>query len=403
MKTSIIYILLSFLSGTTLFSSCSNNDDGPAVTTGYSFSILYPGNFKDINASGATITLTNAVTGVSASQESDASGLASFSSLLPGNYNISVSKNLSSAEALAQTGREGELFLSASLSNYAIPAEGGSYEIQLAGSNTGGFVLKEIYFSGAPASGSYSNDQFYEIYNNSSSTLYADSLCIGDVVGSPYLSASSKPSGFKSDDKNVYFINLMMITGDGRTYPVEPGKSILIARSAINHHSDPSGNPQSPVDLGTGVADFEVYREESGRDTDNPDVPNLKILYFATATLFDWIPYVFGPSIVIFKHPDPAGLPYIVEPGANTTRTYPQLPVSYVIDAVDCISKGAPAEFKRLPVSLDAGYQSASNSYSGESIRRKVKTTVNDRKLLQDTNNSSNDFELISPPTPKGW
>lgn len=126
-------------------------------------------------------------------------------------------------------------------------------------------------------------------------------------------------------------------------------------------------------------------------------------VYVAVPTMFDWLTTVFGPSIAIFKHPDPAGLPLFTEPGSTSTRSYPQLPVANVIDAVDAISNENASAFKRLPAALDAGFTFCSGTYVKESVRRKVKTTLNGRRVLQDTNNSTLDFEVLKTPTPKSW
>jgi hypothetical protein len=42
-------------------------------------------------------------------------------------------------------------------------------------------------------------------------------------------------------------------------------------------------------------------------------------------------------------------------------------------------------------------------TYSGTSLRRKVKQEIGGRKVLMDTNNSTNDFEENKTPTPKSW
>ncbi len=379
--------------------ACKEN--GEVKPVGFTVTVSYPESYKDQLAAGAAVTVTNTVTNVTEKVTTNASGVATFGTLIPGTYQIAVSRDLSASEGLAQTGIESEVFLNASVSNYVLSPDGGNVEIRLKGSPVGGLVLKEIYYSGSPSF--YYYDQFYEIYNNSTDTLYADSLCIGDVVGNPYLSASSKPSGFLSDAGHIYFINIWMVPGTGKTYPIAPGKSIIIAETAMNHKTDPAGNPESPVNLGTPVGDFETYYETSGRDTDNPAVPNMIQVYVATPTMFDWLTTVFGPSIAIFRHPDPASLPRFTEPGSTSTRTYPQLPVAHVIDAVDAVSNENASAFKRLPAALDAGFTFCSGSYVKESVRRKVKTTLNGRRILQDTNNSTQDFEVLKTPTPKAW
>ncbi|MFZ4861106.1 DUF4876 domain-containing protein [Sphingobacterium sp. Mn56C] len=399
MKT--IYQFLAFIVCLGIISCKKEN--ATQVTLNYTVKVEHPIGYKTVAAANATVKATNSFTGETKTVQTDANGEAHFSNLLPGSYQFAASKTLAAQEANEQTGFDAEIFLNASLNNYAIQ-ETGTVTLQLKGSAVGGWVIKQIYFSGAPNTTNFTNDQFYELYNNSSETLYADSICIGDIVGNPYLSSISKPSGFANDTEYVYFQNIFMVPGNGKTFPVAPGASFLIARTAINHKSDSKlGNPNSPVDLGTGIADAEVYYAESGRDIDNPDVPNMLIKHFGTATAFDWITTVYGPSIVIFKHGDVDNLPKSLEPNSTSTRTYPKLPVSAILDAIDCTSNGNVPQFKRLPANVDAGFQFVTKSYSGEALRRKVKTTINGRRVLQKTNNSSADFERVSVPTPKTW
>lgn len=383
-----------------VLTSCNDNENVSPVTVGYQVTVRYPDTYKDRIAANAEVTLTNSVTGASVKVNTSEAGVASFTDILPGTYQVSVKKDLTTAEALAQTGIEAEVYLNASLTNHQIQASGET-AVQLIGSKVGGLVFKEIYYTGSPDF--YFYDQFYEIYNNSTDTLYADSLCIGDAAGNPWVSSASKPSGFQNDKDYTYMQNVWMVGGTGKTYPIAPGKSIIIAETAINHQTDPLGNPKSPVNLGKGVADFETYVSTSNRDVDNPDVPNMIQVYWGAGTLFDWLTSVFGPSMVIFKHPNPGSLPLVVEPNSESTRRYVQVPVGNVIDAVEALSNQNAGAFKRLPTSLDAGFKYCSGTYTKQAIRRKVKTTLNGRRVLQDTNNSTNDLEVIATPTPKSW
>ena len=45
-------------------------------------------------------------------------------------------------------------------------------------------VFKEIYYTGVKDF--YFRDQFYEIYNNSTEVVYADSLCIAETIFASY-------------------------------------------------------------------------------------------------------------------------------------------------------------------------------------------------------------------------
>jgi len=139
-------------------------------------------------------------------------------------------------------------------------------------------------------------------------------------------------------------------------------------------------------------------------DTDNPDVPNVDILHAYSTTLFDYIPGVMGSGLVIFKSDSPEALEKVTEPNSTSSTLYVKVPKENVIDALDAAaSSSATPDVKRIPTNLDAGMKSVNAAYTGTSLRRKVKNEINGRKILIDTNNSTNDFEVNNTPNPKGW
>jgi hypothetical protein len=386
-----------------IFTACKKSDTTATPTVSYEVKVSYPSSYAQTAATGTSVTLTNSVSGSTSKVTTDSTGTALFTGLLPGTYQVSAARTLTEAEALILTGISAEVFLNASVLNQSILQEG-VLELTLSGSGVGGLVFKQVSYacSKTPSGTNYLIDQFYEIYNNSTDTVYADSLCLGDVQGNPGISSSSKASGFQSDVNNVYLRNLFMVPGTGKEHPIAPGKSIIIAQTGINHKTDASGNSNS-VDLGAGIADFEVYLVSSTKDIDNPDVPNMISIDESLAAYY-WLTYVYGPSMVIFKHPTPAALPKELEPGTTSTSTYIQVPVSYILDGVDFMASATAVGYKRLPASVDAGFQYGSGTYNGQAMMRKTKSTLsNGRIVLQDTNNSTEDFEVLSAPLPKGW
>jgi len=381
--------------------SCKKSgSDTPTVS--YTVTVNYPDAYAQAKASGATVTLTNSTTNVKVTATASADGIAAFSELLPGNYQITAQKTLTAADALTLTGISTEVFLNASASNQLITANG-SLMLKLGGSKVGGLVFKQIFYTGTrtASNGTYFTDQFYEIYNNSTEVMYADSLYLGESGGNPGLSTSSVPFAFDKTAGNVYLTTVWMIPGTGKSHPINPGESIVISSNAINHKSDAAGNPNS-IDLGKGISDFEGYVASTGKDVDNPDVPNMDLLLYTTTTN-TWLTSVFGPSMVIFKTKDFAKYQQIVEPGSTSTRLYVQVPGADIIDAVESLANANAVSFKRFPTALDAGFMYCSGTYVGEAILRKVSSTVNGRRVLQDTNNSSNDFTTTKTILPKGW
>ncbi len=382
--------------------ACSG-DEGPEVE---SFSVQirveYPSTYATVAASGATVRLRSIERNTTDSATADQSGAVTFQDVVPGSYEVSASRSLTESESSALTGQAVAVNLNGAVS--AQPLLGAASTpiiVTLAGSRVGDLILKEVYYTGSktPSGGNYFSDQFFEIYNNSTDTIYVDSLYIGDAYGnSGQISPGSLPTPFQADQQHVYLSSVWMIPGSGKDHPLAPGQSIIIAQDGIDHRTDPLGNPDSPVDLSD--ADWETYNERpDNRDTDSPDVPNLVRRYFTGG--FDWLVPVFGPGIVIFRTPNFEALEQTPVPGSALDPRI-KVPVGLVIDAFEALQNPNSGSYKRIPVSLDAGFVSAAGTYTGESARRKVASTVAGRRVYHDRNNTGLDFEIVATPTPRG-
>jgi hypothetical protein len=255
----------------------------------------------------------------------------------------------------------------------------------------GKLVIKQCYYTGSrtPANTNYFSDQFHEIYNNSPDTVYVDSLCIADAFGaSGQINPTTQPSQFQNDQNNVYVNNIWMIPGTGRSHALAPGRSIIIAQDGVNHLEFNANS----IDL--SGADWETYKTGgNANDIDNPNVPNMVQIHVVSG--FDWLVTVFGPGMVIFKVPDPIALESATPTGSSEPRK--KVPVSAVIDAFEALRDANSGAFKRIPLALDAGFTFASGTYTRESARRKVASLVNGRQILQDTDDSGEDFIIGAP------
>jgi len=84
-----------------------------------------------------------------------------------------------------------------------------------------------------------------------------------------------------------------------------------------------------------------------------------------------------------------------------------QVPASFILDGVDITDKDQKAP-KDLPTSVDATRTFINKNglalpeYSSYSVIRKTKEIINGRVVLQDTNNSANDFTTIEA-NPRGY
>ncbi len=395
-------ILLLIMVYSSLNWACKKRDNTVQTAT-VQVKVMYPDNYSEQNVANAEVKLTSKSIGSVFSASTSSSGIAVFQDVIPGTYDVTVTKALNGPEAQNLTGISQAITLNASKTDVVVSPVGGStIELKLSGSAAGNLLIKEVYFTGSrtPSGGTYFSDQFVEIYNNSTDVIFLDGLCIADIFGnSGLINTTSLPSPFRTDADNSYASNVWRIPGTGKQFPLNPGTSIVIAQDGVNH-KEATLNPNSPVDL--SKADWETYNERpDNRDADAPGVPNLEKVYFTGG--FDWLITVFGPGLVIFRTDDFSKLERLTVPGSTSTREYIKIPNTIVIDAFEALKDAGSTSFKRIPVALDAGFVFASDTYTSESFRRKTRTTINGRRVLQDTNNSANDFERLTKPSPKAF
>lgn len=267
-----------------------------------------------------------------------------------------------------------------------------------------GFVLGEIFCAGtANGQGSdYYADKYFVIYNNTDHVLYADSLVIAESDFLTTMKQEYTPDIMPTD---MAVSAMYMIPGSGHDVPVQPGGKLLVVDNAVNHTV---ANPNS---WDMTKADYEWYDESTNpqfTDIDNPNVPNLERIYSSTLTL--WSPHSQGfKSYALARmHADRKTFltdymydytyHLVGQTGeADMTGSAYRLPNSWILDAVNM---SVPALFQWIVTSpaLDKGYTYCADfgwddSRYGKSVRRKVKAMDGIRAILQDTNNSTDDFE----------
>lgn len=385
-----------------------------------------------LDLSKVIVKITNLATKTSATYSSS-QGVVNLTSIIPGEYDIDASITIPKAQYNSLTGESSieDVTFNASLKKISL-TNSTTLDMELVAGLLGDFVIKQIYYAGSDnKEGAVFRDQFFEVYNNTERVLYADSLYFGRLWGrqsptsqSDYYqsngqldwSKSSGMGGYESENTDyVYLRDLFMIPGNGKTYPVEPGKSIVIAQNALNHKAPFVGNngkevaiknPDLTVDL--SKANFEVYfgdipgKTPFATDIDNPAVPNVEILDY---TGNDWILDNLGrDAYVIFKHAnrsDVENLKSYAEPSisvpTSTAKKYRQLPVGWIMDAIEVQPNTKDARIpKKLTASQDAGFTFAPlGGYSSQSVIRKTEKTNNGVRKLKDTNNSTEDFIAI--------
>lgn len=256
-------------------------------------------------------------------------------------------------------------------------------------------IIEEVFFTGikTPDNKNYNNSRYFKLVNNTDKVLYADNLIIS---GSEFFTTVKRVITPYNVEEYFPIANMMVLTGTGTQYPVQPGDFIVVADNATDHRPSNGFNLQN--------ADFEFPNTNpSLGQVDNPAVPNAKIVF--TKMTFNMI-FLYTTSqeaYVIARFP--AGenpdtfiqnykytYSYTNSAGNTTTVNSYKIPNTWIVDAVNT---SRDADFLHIitGASLDAGYTSASPGYSGKTVRRKiVGQTANGKNIYKDTNNSAADF-----------
>lgn len=429
--------IVTLLSITALFWACNkDNDDTFVQQVTYQMEVTYGKDFDNKPAEGVKITLLNQETGSSYEATTNSEGKASVS-LYAGTYNINASQQLSKEKAETITGVAQEAVFNGSLSNITITTSQASQLITLQAAQIGNLVIKQVYYQGSDAKkGANYRDQFIEIYNNSNQTIYLDGICFARITGAANPSVENKnKKGYlangqydwslaqgvtdasNANTKYVFSQEVIAFPGSGKDYPLEAGKSVFLAQNALNHkiNKDKNGvessvpNPELTIDLSN--AQFEAYYGKEpntvplASDIDNPNVPDMTIMYKSTGRKDLILDNKGWEAIILFtatkaeidswaKVPLPT-VPTVTE----TTVRNVQIPISRIIDGTNfqhySDAKACP---HRLQDVIDAGEIKGIGQFSSKAAIRKVKTTIGGRTIYQDTNNSSNDFDPDTTP-----
>lgn len=337
------------------------------------------------------VTISNFATGSTIEAKTE-NGLATATGIVPGVYTVTVSGSQNQGGFIYT--------IAGSESNVSLIADGAEVVVKVDAVKEAALVFKEIYYTGVKDY--YFRDQFYEIYNNSTEVVYADSLCIAETIFASYDKSIIYEWPIENADQYVFVKVVWQIQGDGHSYPIKPGESFVISQWATNHKAESLSKGVSPVDL-TG-AEFEAIEKESTAPsglvlTDNPAI-NMKKVIQAGYAMPQWLTSVSGSQYIIFKPSKPLkNEDFITATNADYNGVGREVLISDVIDAVQTVSDETGMNVLGLPKVLDAGAIWCSGQYVGESIARKIKETRPDgTKVYQDSNNTTNDFEVKKDP-----
>jgi hypothetical protein len=331
----------------------------------------------------------------------DSTGSAYISNLLPGLYKIAGHRALSTDES-APTGNVIRVFGDGFKQEIAGTAK---VTITLVTDSPGSLVISEVFDGGGTGRlGDYVWAGFFELYNNSDSTVYLDGMLLGKGFGwdGAALFTCEEQVGFREDPAGLWSQEFHQFPGAGSDYPVAPGQVVTIAVDAVDH------SQVDPTFPNLSQADFEF---QGSADPDNPDVPNMPPRGPRTDVLGHGM--LSGPGTAVVFLAQRVDVATLVSEVTMLGRPHVRIPAERVLD----VRTGAyetpdtdPApylakyyclnwvnrEFDRLEA---VWYRLDGDNRS--SMHRRVLRTVAGRTILQDLNTSRLDLVigLYSPGT----
>lgn len=401
MKKYLLILSAAFLlAGCDSFSEMSDTQEVAPVSIDVSLEIAVD-NLASLKS--LTVKLDNYDEDLHYTAQASGNEAVKVSGLLPGIYTVTASGTAFDTEG-------NEYYINGNAVNQPIFADGGQLDIRLLGLKVSPLIFKEIYYCGSrpEKGGVYFRDQFYELYNNSSSPIYLDGIHFANLT--PGTATSKLPIWPAEDgDRYAYADRVWRFPGNGTDYPLQPGESCIISQFAANHQLD-IYNPTSPVDGSSSEFEFNMNNPSF---PDQPAEDMVHVFYNGKAemgTIPQYLTSVFGGAYVVFRVPegetwDPVGDPSMKTTDLskpNSKNYYAKVPVRYVLDAVEAVDNESKMNAKRVPGVLDAGITWVGATYCGLGVARKIATDADGNPMknaetgtyiYQDTNNSTDDFE----------
>ena len=377
------------------FTSCVDfNDTTQPVTA--TIQLVRPDGFINMtDMSGMTVTLQSDEGMLTA--VTDAAGRAVISDMAPGTYDVSTSATISRSEYEQYTGEAvgGQMgfIMTGSANKQALSADA-AIEVPLMVYPKETLIISKVYSSTSKIDGgSYSSGKYLELFNNSDEEVDAAGLYIGLLESESTIAYQVYPYEQAVTPDSIYLKQVFRIPADQPTV-VAPGGTLLLVNSATDHSS------QNDYERDLRDADFEA-KDINGKIPNNAGVSALELVYTTYSSISSMNLVQGAPvSIVIFRtDEDVKSWPTVYAYGKTRGNMFMRMHIGHVLDGVDIIKNrsqtGPDINSKRLPQSIDAGYTNVSTAAGtiGERLVRRTLSVAEDgRKILQDTNNSLNDF-----------
>lgn len=372
-----------------------------------------------VTTAGITVRITRTAPGFTPQTALTATdGSVRFDNLLEGVYQLSVERALTSDELqrLPPDDREASLFAGGSDVVLSPPANS-SKDVSIVAARRGSLIISEIFPFNNPLTTNlgYGLGNYFEVYNNSDTTVYLDGVAITRTVlivhgGWPEYPCSQYNVAARADSEFLYVGSLGdQFPGSGREYPLPPGEGRVVATDAIDHSAAAPGMGQ----LDLSQAPFENIGSEA--DTDNPFSVNMirrtsSVGPYGRGTIYNSanIAYALirsgaeshlGTAILTqtYGTPPALGTPYqalkipradVLDLAAFTWS--PDEPGFGNSSGITC-SPFMSSAFERAPAPLFVSRRSIAIS------RKSLGRTASGHEILQRTRTSARDFEYAVP------
>ncbi len=354
-----------------------------------------------VSLEGAKILLNDKSSGLTYSGVADANGIAKV--------DVAYGTYVATTELKVNDGKSTSIYNGSSESIRVTPNDPDEIlvGINLKYSKTSQLIIKEFYYAGCfsdeTGKAYTSKDVYLSIYNNSTDIAYLDSICVGFVNPSNApsngkVSAWVKPNTTELRDSIPCGTFIWRFKGSGKELPLQPGEEVIVCYNAINHQATVANS----VDLSKPEY-YAMYM--SGITTfHSPPVAgvNLMEMVWRAGSMTANVVSIVSPAVFLFTFGGKDDATFLEESysmhptSSSRNQDCVLIDKDLIIDGVECFR--SDSDTKRLLSEIDNGYAMVAGTGKGLSVQRKVDneaTVVGGPIIYMDTNNSTNDFEVL--------
>ncbi|MEP6780175.1 MAG: hypothetical protein ABJC26_09820, partial [Gemmatimonadaceae bacterium] len=333
-------------------------------------------------------------------------GEAKFENLLEGQYSVSIDRLLTAAEKALLPATDRDVSLLAAGATVALVAPSRGAVLQLVASRRGSLLMSEFYaYSPNVAGVSFPYANYFEVYNNSDTTIYLDGMLhFRDITVPVHSQWPDDPCATvnnvqRLDPDGVWAFMIWAFPGRGKDYPLLPGKAAVVAVDAADMTT-------------SGTVDLSHAQFEMAGGIDNPSSGDMIRLVGGTGN-FDHGQHfllggLYGIALPVVK--DTTTLPASTVTNEGKLYREYRIPKAAILDVVGV---DYPIGYLEALGAYRSGLRSCDPwtlaqwdrdrmrlLWGGETLaarRRSVGHTADGREILQSTGTGSRDFELAPP------